>query len=85
MYHILTEAIVTALVLSIIPMLAISCGAGLVAMAQAITQIQEQSFTHLARLVVMACVLIWGGSHAFTTIEDLFVKVVSLAAVNNSN
>jgi len=64
-------------------MLAISLGAGTVALIQAVTQVQEQSLVHLARLVMMTLVLVWGGSHAFTELEVLFTKVVGFAAQNN--
>jgi type III secretory pathway component EscS len=80
---IITEAIYIALVISLVPMLAISFGAGTVALIQAVTQVQEQSLVHFARLVVMALVLVWGGSHAFSELEVLFVKVVGFAALKS--
>ena len=80
MQAIITEAIYIALIISLVPMLAISLGAGTVALIQAVTQVQEQSLVHFARLVVMIMVLIWGGSHAFSEVEALFIKVVGYAA-----
>jgi flagellar biosynthesis protein FliQ len=80
MEAIITEAIYIAMIISLVPMLAISLGAGTVALIQAVTQVQEQSFVHLARLVMMTLVLIWGGSHAFSELEALFTKVVGFAA-----
>jgi flagellar biosynthesis protein FliQ len=83
MQAIITEAIYLAMFISLVPMLAISLGAGTVALIQAVTQVQEQSLVHLARLVMMTLVLVWGGSHAFTELEVLFTKVVGFAAQNN--
>lgn len=76
----ITEAIYLALVISLVPMLAISIGAGAAALLQAVTQVQEQSFVHFVRLVVMACVLVWGGEYAFARLEDIFVKVVRISS-----
>ncbi len=80
MQAIISEAVYVTMVISLIPMLAISLGAGLVALVQAVTQVQEQSMVHFARLVVMVFVLVWGGGHAFSELEALFVKVVGYAA-----
>ncbi len=81
---IITEGIYLALVISLVPMLAISIGAGTAALLQAVTQVQEQSFVHFVRLVVMACVLVWGGEYAFTKLEDLFIKVVRITSASLS-
>jgi flagellar biosynthesis protein FliQ len=83
MQAIITEAIYIAMFISLVPMLAISLGAGTVALIQAVTQVQEQSLVHLARLVMMTLVLVWGGSHAFSELEVLFTKVVGFAAHNH--
>jgi flagellar biosynthesis protein FliQ len=83
MQAIITEAIYIAMFISLVPMLAISLGAGTVALIQAVTQVQEQSLVHLARLVMMTLVLVWGGSHAFSELEVLFTKVVGFAAQNH--
>lgn len=80
MHQILVESIATVFALSVVPMLAISCGAGLVSMFQVVTQIQEQSISHLTRVLIMLGLITWGGSHAFDQIERLFVRVISLAA-----
>lgn len=82
MHALLTEALYTVMMLSLIPMLAISCAAGVVALLQAVTQVQEQSVVHLARLVVIAVVIVGGGAHAMSQLEAIFYKVVALAAVS---
>jgi type III secretory pathway component EscS len=46
-------------------------------MLQAITQVQEQSISHLARLVAISVVLVWGGQRAFGEIERMFVAVIT--------
>ena len=76
MRMLITEAIQLALFISLVPMLAISLGAGAAALLQAITQVQEQSFVHFVRLVVMAAVLVTGGEYAFGQLEDIFLKVI---------
>lgn len=82
MQTILTEALFLALVLSIIPMVAISLAAGTVTLLQAITQLQDQSLVHLSRLAAMGAMIACGGSAAFAALEELFVKVVSLARLH---
>lgn len=79
MHGLLVDALITMLCLSFIPMAAIAIGAGTVALIQTITQIQEQSFVHLARLCVMAALLAFGGHHAFAELERIFVNVVMMA------
>ena len=80
MNALVVDSITIALIISVIPMAAISLGAGLVALIQAMTQVQEQSIVHFARLVMISLVLIWGGQRAYTEIEGIFMKVVSMAA-----
>ncbi|MFO0416348.1 MAG: flagellar biosynthetic protein FliQ [Pseudomonadota bacterium] len=80
MNALVVDSITIALIISVIPMAAISLGAGLVALIQAMTQVQEQSIVHFARLVMISVVLIWGGQRAYTEIEGIFMKVVSMAA-----
>jgi type III secretory pathway component EscS len=82
MQAILVDGLLLALLLSLVPMAAIAFGAGLVALFQAVTQIQEQSLTHLVRLVVLAAVLAWGGYSAFGEVERLLVR--SIVAVGAS-
>ncbi len=80
MQTILIDALFAVLVLSGIPMAAISLGAGVIALLQAITQVQEQSLLHLARLLIMVAVLLAAGGHALSLLESIFLKVLSLAS-----
>jgi flagellar biosynthesis protein FliQ len=59
-------------------MVCISLGAGVVAVIQAITQVQEQSLTHLARLVVLAATMYIGAHEAFMQIKLCFLDVLDL-------
>ncbi len=81
-HSLLSDALVTVLALSIIPMVFISLAAGLVALLQAITQVQEQSVVHLARLLVIAVVLAFGATHAMAQLEAIFYRVVYLTVVS---
>ena len=83
MHTILSEALYYALVVSLAPMLAISIGAGLITLLQAVTQIQEQSMVHLGRIIVLVVVIVWGGQGAFAQLEAIFLKVLALCAANN--
>jgi len=80
MNPIIADALVSALFISLVPMAAISVGAGAVALLQAITQVQEQSIVHFARIVVLVLVLIWGGHEAYAQLEAIFIKVLTLGA-----
>jgi type III secretory pathway component EscS len=77
MFALVEESLVSALMLSLIPMGAIAFVAGLTALLQAVTQVQEQSISHLARLVAISVVLVWGGQRAFGEIERMFVTVIT--------
>jgi type III secretory pathway component EscS len=77
MFAVVEESLVSALILSLVPMGAIAVVAGLTAMLQAMTQVQEQSISHLARLVAISVVLVWGGQRAFGEIERMFVTVIT--------
>ena len=85
MNALISEALFIALILSAIPMVFISLVAGTVTLFQSITQLQEQSLVHLSRLAVMGAVIMFGGSAAFSTIAELFRKMVSLAALDNGS
>jgi type III secretory pathway component EscS len=78
MYLLLTESLYATLVLSLVPMAAVACGAGAVTLLQAITQVQEQSLVHFVRLVVMAAIIIASGGHAMASLEAIFLKALSL-------
>jgi flagellar biosynthesis protein FliQ len=82
MQSILSEALVTVMLLSLVPMVSISLVAGLVTLLQAITQVQEQSVVHLARLVIVAVVLVFGGAHAMAQLEGIFYRVVALSGIS---
>jgi type III secretory pathway component EscS len=77
MFALVEESLVSALILSLVPMGAIAVVAGLTAMLQAITQVQEQSISHFARIVAISLVLVWGGQRAFGEIERMFVAVIT--------
>jgi type III secretory pathway component EscS len=80
MNPVISEALIAALFISLVPMAAISLGAGAVALLQAITQVQEQSMVHFARIVVLVLVMLWGAHEAFASLESIFLKVLSLCA-----
>ncbi len=77
MTPLILDSLLLVLYISLIPMMSISLGAGLVAFLQAITQIQEQSLTHLARVVVIAAVLYVGGEQAFGLLKQIFVQILN--------
>jgi flagellar biosynthesis protein FliQ len=81
MHAIVSEALIAALCISLVPMAAISLGAGAVALLQAITQVQEQSMVHFARIIVLVLVILWGAREAFAALESIFLKVISLCAI----
>lgn len=74
------QALVVMLTLSIVPLAAIAVGAGAVSLLQAMLQVQEQSIVHLARIGIIAALLLLGGGAAFAEVERLFVAVVSAVA-----
>jgi type III secretory pathway component EscS len=78
---IINQALIAALFISLVPMAAISIGAGAVTLLQAITQVQEQSMVHFVRIVVLVLVLIWGGHEAYAQLEQIFMSVLSLCAL----
>jgi type III secretory pathway component EscS len=82
-YTLLTDGLWLALILSLVPMVAIAVGAGFVSLIQAVTQIQEQSLLHLARIVVVAVVVAWGGYGALHEVERLLVRVIAITGMAN--
>jgi len=78
MYTVVFDGLVTSLILSLIPMVAIAIVAGVVALIQAVTQVQEQSLVHLARLGAMAGCLLVGGHLAFAELQRIFIDVVMM-------
>lgn len=81
MYHLCLDALMLIVVLSAIPMVAVGGAAGLVGLLQAVTQVQEQSLSHLARCVAFAAVVVAGGALAGAEIQSLFVRVLEVIAV----
>jgi type III secretory pathway component EscS len=79
MNPVIADALLSSLFISLIPMAAISLGGGVVALLQAITQVQEQSMVHFARIVALVVVLLWGGHEAYTQLETIFIRVIALA------
>ena len=80
MEDLLLEALTAVIVLSVVPMTAIAAGAGLVAVLQAITQVQEQSLTHLARLAVLAAIVIICGDQGYVLLEKIFYRALSMTS-----
>jgi len=77
---IINQALIAALFISLVPMAAISIGAGAVTLLQAITQVQEQSMVHFVRIIALVLVLMWGGQAAFAQLEAIFINVLTLSA-----
>lgn len=77
MFALVEESMVSALTLSLVPMGAIALIAGITALLQAITQVQEQSISHLARVGALALVLLWGGQRGYGELERMFVAVIT--------
>lgn len=80
MSEIVVDSLILLVMLSLVPMVCIAVGAGLVAMLQAITQVQEQSLTHLVRVVVLAGVVFVGAEEAFEQLKRSFLEILSLAS-----
>lgn len=80
MSEIVVDSLMLLLMLSLVPMVCIAFGAGLVAMLQAITQVQEQSLTHLVRVVVLAGVVFLGAEEAFEHLKRSFLEILNLAS-----
>lgn len=80
MNPLIADALMSALIISLIPMGAISLAAGAMALLQAVTQVQEQSLVHLVRIIALVLVLMWGGHAAYAQLEALFADVLSLGA-----
>jgi type III secretory pathway component EscS len=80
MEDLIQEALTVVILLSVIPMTAIAAGAGLVTVLQAITQVQEQSLTHLARLAILAAVVIICGDQGYVLLEQIFYRALSMTS-----
>jgi type III secretory pathway component EscS len=80
MEGLIQEALTVVILLSVIPMTAIAAGAGLVTVLQAITQVQEQSLTHLARLAILAAVVMICGGQGYILLERIFYRALSMTS-----
>ena len=80
MNPLIADALMSALIISLIPMAAISLAAGTMALIQAVTQVQEQSMVHFVRIIALVLVLLWGGQAAFAQLEAIFIDVLTLSA-----
>lgn len=77
MFSLIEEFLVSALVLSLVPMGAIGVVAGIAALLQTVTQVQEQSISHFARITALVLVLLWGGRCGYEELERMLVAVIS--------
>ena len=77
MEAILEHAVVVMMMLSLVPLGAVALGGGVVSLLQAALQIQEQSILHLAKLGILALLVIGGGRFALHEVEQLFVMIVT--------
>lgn len=80
MQQFLFDSLLIALILSCIPMVSIAIASGLVALVQAATQIQEQSVTHLVRLITFVGIIFVAGDWAGGEIVALFERSVKALA-----
>jgi len=78
MQSLVIDSVMMMLVLSAIPMVGVACAAGLVALIQAATQVQEQSVTHLARLLAFIGIVIVAGRWAGGEIVSLFERALAM-------
>lgn len=76
MQSFLLEAMEVMLILSSLPMLAIAISSALVSLLQAITQIQDSSITHLARLATLSGILLVAGDWAGTELISLLMRAL---------
>lgn len=70
------DGVMLVLFLSLIPMVCIAVAAGIVALIQAATQIQEQSVTHLVRLLAFGVVIAIAGDWAGGEVVAFFERAV---------
>ena len=74
MRQLILDSIMVAVTLSAIPMVVIALAAGIVALIQTATQIQEQSVTHLVRLITFIAVVALMGDWAGSEVVSLFER-----------
>ena len=74
----LGQEAVTLIVLMSLPMILTAMLVGLtVSILQAVTQVQEQSISHLARIAALVLVVLWGGQRGYGELERMFVAVIT--------
>ena len=81
MQSLVIDAVMMMLVLSAIPMVGVACAAGIVALLQAATQVQEQSVTHLVRLMAFIGIVLIAGRWAGGEIVSLFERVLAMLSL----
>lgn len=74
MRQFLIDGVFVVVVLSAIPMVSVALTSGVVALAQAATQIQEQSITQLVRIFTFVLVVLVAGDWASSEIVALFER-----------
>lgn len=81
MQSLVIDAVMMMLILSAIPMVGVACAAGIVALLQAATQVQEQSLTHLVRLLAFIGIVLVAGRWAGGEIVSLFERAVTMLSL----
>jgi type III secretory pathway component EscS len=76
MSELLEQALWWVVVGSAIPLLAIACCAGCASLMQVVTQIQEASITHTARLLAIVAVAVCVGDVACAAAEELLQRAI---------
>ena len=77
MQSLVIDAVMMMLILSAIPMVGVACAAGVIALVQAATQVQEQSLTHLVRLLAFIGLVLVAGRWAGGEIVSLFERALT--------
>lgn len=81
MQSLVIDAVMMMLILSAIPMVGVACAAGVVALVQAATQVQEQSLTHLVRLFAFVGIVLVVGRWAGGEIAMLFERALTILSL----
>lgn len=78
LFFLLGKACVSVALVAGIPLLITSCMSMLVAVAQTVTQIQEQSLTYVTKLCTMAAVFFCLGRFLFECVMAFFNEIFSV-------
>jgi type III secretory pathway component EscS len=81
MYQICIDALVLIMLISGVPMVTVAVCSGVVALLQAVTQIQEQSCIHLARWIGFALTAFLAAPYAADGVLRLFLRALELLAL----